>query len=76
VKKFNLNSENCVNSTRMIRELSGPLIVLLLAGTVLTATIFIIFAKRQITRFTLRSRYNKVKKIIDFLKNFNYCVYP
>ncbi|XP_070500190.1 protein C1orf43 homolog [Chironomus tepperi] len=41
----------------MIRELSGPLIVLLLAGTVLTATIFIIFAKRQITRFTLRSRH-------------------
>lgn len=41
----------------MIKELSGPLIVLLLAGTVLTATIFIIFAKRQITRFTIRSRH-------------------
>ncbi|KAG5682360.1 hypothetical protein PVAND_011716 [Polypedilum vanderplanki] len=40
-----------------LKELSGPLIVLLLSGTILTATIFIIFAKRQITRYSLRSRH-------------------
>lgn len=39
-----------------LSELSGPLIVLLLAGTILTATIFIIFAKRQINRFTLKNK--------------------
>lgn len=39
-----------------LSQLSGALIVLLIAGTILTATIFIIFAKRQITRFTLRNK--------------------
>lgn len=37
-------------------DLGGSLIVLLAAGCILIATIFIVFAKRQITRFTLKSR--------------------
>lgn len=41
-----------------LTDLSGSLIVLLGAGSMLMATIFIVFAKRQITRFTLKSRYN------------------
>lgn len=42
--------------TKMENELSGVMIVLIVGGGVLTFVTLFIFAKRQIMRFTLRSR--------------------
>lgn len=47
----------------MLTNLSGPIIMILLATIVLFATIVFIFGKRQILRFTLKS---KREKFIDF----------
>lgn len=41
---------------KMEKELSGVMIILIIGGGVLTFIILFIFAKRQIMRFTLRSR--------------------
>lgn len=43
-------------SKMMEKELSGVMIVIIIGGGVLLFIILFIFAKRQIMRFTLRSR--------------------
>lgn len=42
--------------TPTVRELSGLMVVIIIAGGVLLAIVLFIFAKRQIMRFTIRSR--------------------
>lgn len=43
-------------ASKMEKELSGVMIVIIIGGGVLLFIILFIFAKRQIMRFTLRSR--------------------
>jgi len=42
----------------MLANLSGPIIMILLATIILAATILFIFGKRQIVRFTLKSKHS------------------
>lgn len=44
------------NLFKMLTNLSGPIIMILLATTILAGTILFIFGKRQIVRFTLKSK--------------------
>lgn len=59
------------NSSKM-EQLSGVMIIIIIGGGVLTFVMLFIFAKRQIMRFTLRSRRgphvpvgNDAKKVIE-----------
>lgn len=59
-------------ASKMEKELSGVMIVIIIGGGVLLFIILFIFAKRQIMRFTLRSRRgphvpvgHDAKKVID-----------
>ena len=55
--KQTLGAEQTTDSwfTRMVQQLSGVTVVIIVAGGVLTFLLLFIFAKRQIMRFTLRS---------------------
>lgn len=47
------------NLFKMLTNLSGPIIMILLATTILAGTILFIFGKRQIVRFTLKSKWDE-----------------
>lgn len=54
--KIDKNTRVGTTPPKMEKELSGVMIILIIGGGVLTFIILFIFAKRQIMRFSLRSR--------------------
>lgn len=68
---------NTVQKSEMTSQLSGVMIVIIIGGGVLLSVILFIFAKRQIMRFTIRSRRgphapvgHDAKKVKSIISNF------